>query len=567
MNKISLFTRFKIYFNEDAHSFFKDVFAVVKQIFGVDSMFLLDMDHDKCLHYGIEKEGYEIDDWMKQYVDKFSDTGDIHYSLDCRNDNEFKTIYDKIGVRTSIFIPIRMEFRTKPVFQSREFFFDLKDMIHIGFKRANAMTESEMVQLALLINQYTIRHSSFRELSSFVNLNSAMYEGIPFGLMTMDRQLAANINSAGRQMLGLESRTGIVCSGMGMCYSCNRKRCVYRGRDLTDLRSVFPPENLKLLSEAIEKSIGTLEESSLKFWHNGRFLQFKIVPFVSRQEDLRMFYQGKKNASLVSIIIAFEDLTETVENQKLKNELEIARQIQMELLPKRNLSIRNLDIKAAYVPSMVVGGDYYDILDLENGKYAVVIGDVSGKGVSAAFFMAEIKGAINSAFKSKNEIEEVGAFINSYLRETKKRGFFITMIIGVVDTAEGYFDWIRYGHEEPVLYQAASGKADFLRSRGMGFNLVDGEQFSDALEKRRVMLDPGDVILFYTDGVPDRMNPEGELYGNERILLNTQGSGGAGAPKIVKNLLEDVALFGRGNERYDDITILALKYMGRESDE
>lgn len=561
MNTISLFSRFKIYFNEDAYSFFKDVFSVINQTYGVDSMFLLDMDHDKCLHYGIDKTGYEIDDWMREYLDKFSKKDDIHYSLDCKNDPQFKSIYEKIGVRTSVFIPIRMEFRTKPVFQNREFLFDLKDMMHIGFKRANAMTETEMVLLALLVNQYTIRHSSFRELGSFVNLNSAIYEGIPFGLMTLGEDLKANINSAGRKMLGIAPKSGVVCTGMGMCYNCDRKRCAYRDIDLIDMRTIFEEKDLKDLKAAIDSALGTLELSGVKFWHSGRFLQFKIVPFVLRYEDLRMFYQGKKNSSLVSVIISFEDLTETVENQNMKNELEIARKIQMELLPKRNLSIETLEIKAAYVPSMVVGGDYYDIVDLGKGKFGVVIGDVSGKGVSAAFFMAELKGVINAAFTFQNEIEDVGIFINGYLRKTKKRGFFVTMVIGVLDTRAGYFDWIRFGHEEPLRYSSTTGRADFLPSEGVGFNLLDASGFEKVFKKRRIWLEAGDVLLFYTDGVTERTNPEGELYGNQRIMDIFEKDASGDASTIVKHLLEDVAAFGKGNERFDDITILAVKYL------
>ncbi|HPQ89661.1 MAG TPA: hypothetical protein PLW26_06105, partial [Candidatus Mcinerneyibacteriales bacterium] len=161
MKTINFFSRFKIYFNDDAYNFFKDVFGVLTHTYGIDSLFLLDMDHEKCLHYGLDKKGYEIEKWMEPYVKEFAGQVDVHYSLDASSDPFFKDVFEKTGSRTSIFIPLRMEFRSKPAFQNREFYFDLKDIMHIGFKRANAITETEIVQLSLLVSQYAIRYSAF----------------------------------------------------------------------------------------------------------------------------------------------------------------------------------------------------------------------------------------------------------------------------------------------------------------------------------------------------------------------------------------------------------------------
>ncbi|HHH84855.1 MAG TPA: hypothetical protein ENL15_02740, partial [Firmicutes bacterium] len=513
MRKINFFSRFKIYFNDDTYNYFRDVFVVLKHTYGIDSLFLLDMDHRKCLHYGLDKKGYEIDEWMEPYVREFAQQVDVHYSMDASSDPFFRDIFEKTGSRTSLFIPLRMEFKSKPAFQNREFYFDLEDIMHIGFKRANAITETEMVQLSLLVNQYAIRYSAFGALRSFINLNAAIYEGIPFGLMSADRSLMANINSAGRKILGLGEQKGIICTGMGMCYSCDRTHCVYRGKHLIDLHDIFEKKALKEIEEAVDRAINTLESYSVKFWHKRAYLQFMIVPFISRLEDLKRFYAGESQSSQVSTIISFEDLTETIENQRMKREMEIAKKIQMELLPRRNLSIRGLDIKAAYIPSMVVGGDYYDFVSLGQNKYGFVIGDVSGKGVSAAFFMAELKGAINSAFTFEKDIVDVALFINNYLRKTKKRGYFVTMIIGVLDTIHGYLDWIRCGHDEPLLYRKEKEKSTFLVSRGIGFNLLENSFFGEFAEKKRLWLSPGDLLFFYTDGITDRMNSEGDLFG------------------------------------------------------
>jgi len=561
MKKIDFFSRFKIYFNDDAFNFFKDVFGVLRHTYGIDTLFLLDMDHQKCLHYGVEKKGYEIEEWMRPFIEGFSGKGDVHYSLDASADSFFSAVYEKTGCRTSLFIPLRMEFRSKPAFQKREFYFDLKDLMYIGFKRANAITEREIVQLALLVNQYAIRYSAFGALRSFININAALYEGIPFGLMSVDRSLLANINSAGRNILGMGEQSGIICTGMGMCYSCTRTQCEYRGKHLVDLHDIFETSDLERLAEAVDKAFRTLESYTVKFWHKGAYLQFRIVPFVSRQEDLKRFYEGEEHLSLVSAIISFEDLTETIENQRMKREMEIAKKIQMELLPRRNLSLSGLDIKAAYIPSMVVGGDYYDFVPLGQDKYGFVVGDVSGKGVSAAFFMAELKGAINSAFSFENDIMDVGLFINNYLRKTKKRGFFVTMIIGVIDTMNGYFDWIRCGHDEPILYDHAKEKSSFLVSKGIGFNLLDNPSFGTFTEKQRIWLSPGDMLFFYTDGITDRMNEKGDLFGKERVKKAVGRYASLGAVGLIKKLLKENNRFSGNSLRNDDITLLAIRYV------
>lgn len=556
--KLELFSHFKIYLNDEAYSFFNDVYVVIKELFGADSMILLDMDHDKCMPYGVQKENYTIDEWMRAYVSMLENENDIHYSLHCSEDPQFKDMYTHFGAQTSIFIPIRFFYRSQPNFTAKEVFFSLHDIININFSIPNALSEKDIIQLGLLVNQYVIRFTTLKELNSFININAAIYEGLPFGLMTMDKSLRANINSAGRKILELEEGQGMVCTGMGICYSCDRGNCPYRGKHMLELEKVFDSSVIAKIQEMVTHAYETFEIATFRFWYKKRYLQMKIVPFVFREQDLMKFYTKGEDNAIVNYIVSFQDVTEAIENQKLKREMEIARQVQIDLLPKRTVLHDKFDIKAAYVPASEVGGDYYDYIQLEE-RLGVVIGDIAGKGVSAAFFMAELKGVISSAFTFYDDTARIVAHINDYLMKTKKRNFFITMIIGIFHTSRREFVYMRCGHNEPAFIQAATGEAHLLRSSGMGLNLVKTILLSDFIEQKTVSYEPGDCFFLYTDGVTERMNEKGELYGDKRLLAELNAHAKEPSAEIVKAVLESMRTFGGARERNDDITVLCIK--------
>lgn len=284
----------------------------------------------------------------------------------------------------------------------------------------------------------------------------------------------------------------------------------------------------------------------------------KVVPFVFREQDLMKFYNKNEHDAIVNYIVSFQDVTEAIENQKMKREMEIARQVQIDLLPKRTVLHDKFDIKAAYIPASEVGGDYYDYIQMDD-RLGVVIGDVAGKGVSAAFFMAELKGVISSAFSFYNDTARIVAHINDYLMKTKKRNFFITMIIGIFHTARNEFVYMRCGHNEPVFISAITGEATMLRSMGMGLNLVKTILLPDFIEQKVVHYQKGDCFFLYTDGVTERMNEKGELYSDKRLVQELQAHAGEPSAEIVKGILESMRSFGGTRERNDDITVLCIK--------
>lgn len=560
MKRLDFFSRFKVVFNNEAYLFFKDVFEVLKQLYSIDSMILFDMDHEKCLSYGTGKKDFEIEKWMKKYVEKFVNKDDIYYSSNCKNDKKFHEIYKKLGVSTSIFIPLKAILESEPNMGEKRVFNKVEDLICINFKEKDAISEIHIIQLGLLLNQYLIRYQTIKELKSFVNVNTAIYEETPYGLMVMDENFVANVNMSGRKILNITNKSSMICSRMGLCYYCSKKSCEYRGKHLINIKKYFNEKQIDKMKQMMEAAFKNFEPQTLQLWFNDKLLRFTIVPFVLEEESLKKFYEDKDRKSVISAIISFQDITDTIEKQKLKRDMEIARKIQMNLLPKRELSINNYDIKAAYVPAHEVGGDYYDIIKLEDkNKLGIVIGDVSGKGIASALFVGELKGVINSSFSFFDNILDIVFYINKYLRESKQKDFFVTSIIGTIDFNTNEFSWIRCGHNEPLYFNSKKNKSSYLKNPGIGLNLSNQKLFEKTIEVKKEKLNKGDILLLYTDGIIERMNYKKEIYGMDRLKQIFDKNVHKSSSEIVKQTINDLKEFVDKEERADDMTILSIK--------
>ena len=325
MERLDLFSRFKIVFNDEAYSFFNDVYGVLKQLYSIDSMILFDMDHNKCLSYGTKKDDFEIEPWMEKYVEKFVHKDDIYFSMDCENDPEFEEINKRLDAKTSLFIPLKAILETEPNMGDKKVFNKVEDLININFKEKNAINEMHIIQLGLLVNQYLIRYQTIKELKSIVNVNTAIYEETPYGLMVMDENFVANVNLSGRKILDISKKTSMICSRMGLCYYCSKKSCKHRNKHLVNIKNYFSKKQIKEMKNKMKAAFDSFEPQNLQLWFNDKFLRFTIVPFVLEEESLKKFYEDKDRKSVISAIISFQDITDTVEKQKLKRDLEIAR--------------------------------------------------------------------------------------------------------------------------------------------------------------------------------------------------------------------------------------------------
>ncbi len=246
---------------------------------------------------------------------------------------------------------------------------------------------------------------------------------------------------------------------------------------------------------------------------------------------------------------------------RIERELEIAHTVQMSFLPRAMPQVPGLDVAGLCLPAMEVGGDYYDFIELGDGRLAVVIGDVSGKGIQAAFFMTLVKGVVRTLAREGRDPGEVLSRANRVFFESAPRGTFISMIYGVVDVRARTFTFARAGHNPVILRRAPSQQADILQPPGMALGLDAGPRFDASLRVETLGLSVGDMLVFYTDGFSEAMNLDRALYGDDTLAAEASKSHGA-ARHTLDALTHGVSAFMNGASQHDDMTMIVLKLVG-----
>lgn len=259
-----------------------------------------------------------------------------------------------------------------------------------------------------------------------------------------------------------------------------------------------------------------------------------------------------------------ENLTHvTAEKERIGAELSVATHIQASMLPcifPAFPNRREFDIYATMTPAKEVGGDFYDFFLVDDDHLAVVIADVSGKGVPAALFMVIAKTLIKDHTQSGKPPEEVFTEVNRQLCEANDENLFVTAWMGVLEISTGKLVYVNAGHNPPVIGRK-NGETEFLRSRP-GFVLA-GLDFTK-YRAGSLELMPGDLLYLYTDGVTEAMNTAQELYGEERLKRTLDANVSAAPEEIFKAVKKDLVDFVADAPQFDDITMLAMRYLGRE---
>ncbi len=250
------------------------------------------------------------------------------------------------------------------------------------------------------------------------------------------------------------------------------------------------------------------------------------------------------------------------ERQRLQRELEIARDVQQSFLPKSEPDIAGLDIASRCLPAQEVGGDYYDFLKLEGGRLGVVIGDVSGKGTQAAFFMTLTKGFLRAVIRIQRSPAEVLDELNALFYENVERGTFISMLYTVLDTSAGSMTIARAGHNPALLRERSRGASRFLLSSGLALGLAPGEQFKAAIEEETLPFCPGDVLVLYTDGFTEAMNSRREEFGEDRLREALNCSKAGSAREILDDLYAAAKRFSGSHPQHDDMTMVVIRHAG-----
>ena len=252
-------------------------------------------------------------------------------------------------------------------------------------------------------------------------------------------------------------------------------------------------------------------------------------------------------------------LREQADKERLEEELRIARKIQMSLLPQGTVTLPGLRVAALCLPAAEVGGDYYDLLPLSDTRMGVLVADVSGKGTSAALYMAELKGLVLSLSRIYESPARLLGEANRILAQNMDPRSFITMTYAVVDTVRGTMTYARAGHNP--LIQLSKGVTRVLTPAGLGLGMDRGERFEEILEEAEIRLESGDVFLFFTDGVSEAMNGRAELFGERRLrdvlehVIETESD----EVELKDRILGEIRRFVGDAAQHDDMTMVILK--------
>ncbi len=259
------------------------------------------------------------------------------------------------------------------------------------------------------------------------------------------------------------------------------------------------------------------------------------------------------------LVLNFLLALELAEKLLTKNELEIARVIQFSLYPVGSPRLPHLEIASYFQPALEVGGDYYDYALDGTRRFTVILGDVSGKGIAAALYAMKLQALFELLGKSALGPKEMLVEMNDVISERIERNYFITAVVGVVDFQERNLVLARAGHNHPLHFCARTGEARWLNPNGVGIGMKTNPGFEGLLEEIRVPLETGDVLVFYTDGVTEAMNPKSEPFGYVRLEGTLAASSHLPAEDIKKELLKRLETFRQGEELSDDVTLVVAK--------
>jgi serine phosphatase RsbU (regulator of sigma subunit) len=290
----------------------------------------------------------------------------------------------------------------------------------------------------------------------------------------------------------------------------------------------------QLLQRVIQVISARLRESDLQM----------IADLHLKNQELEKAYQELKEAQF-----------ELIEKERLERELELARELQQSILPKEFPHLPGLDFAARNSPARQLGGDFYDVIQLNNKRVGIVIADVADKGIVAALYMALARSLIRAEAKRNPSPRQVLLGVNKLLIEMSQADMFVTVFYGVLDTVDGAIVYARAGHDPPLLAHPGTSEVQFLQAKGTLLGSVQNIE----MEEARVNFLPDDLLVLYTDGIIDANSPNGKFFTIERLLESISRHCSLDPHSLCDLLFEQVVSFQGEASQYDDMTLLVVK--------
>lgn len=246
-------------------------------------------------------------------------------------------------------------------------------------------------------------------------------------------------------------------------------------------------------------------------------------------------------------------------DERIKQELQIARIVQKSFLPEKMPLSNGFEFAAICKPAYETGGDYYDFIEIDDNQLAITIGDVSGKGIEAAFYMTFTKGVLHALCTESKSTLEILSKINSLFIKNARKGTFISLIFGIIDYEKNLFKFSRGGHNPLLHYCAESGRVREYKPSGIGLGMARDDVFRKYISETDIRLKEGDLIILYTDGVVEATNGSGKFYGEQRLHSIIKRNSRLSAENVLKAITKDLHEFGEGSDLHDDMTAVVIK--------
>ena len=264
-------------------------------------------------------------------------------------------------------------------------------------------------------------------------------------------------------------------------------------------------------------------------------------------------------AAQASVPIHYAELQQALEEKRqLDRDMQIAQQIQHSLLPQKLPALPGVELAGFNHPAMDIGGDYYDVIQIDEKQVAMVIADVSGKGIGGALMMAVCRSVIQAEAPQHADPADMLIRLNETLSVNLAEDMFISMLYMVLNTETHELSLARAGHEPPLILHRNTHTIDRSESSGIAIGLVDAATFAAIIETRRVQLHPGDLVITYTDGITEAMNAQDEEWGMDQLIHLMEEHAQSSASEMIKTIEEAVLQFSGNRPQHDDMTLLAI---------
>ena len=257
------------------------------------------------------------------------------------------------------------------------------------------------------------------------------------------------------------------------------------------------------------------------------------------------------------VAIAIEKATlhaEMMKKRRLESELAMARRVMENLLPRKTPEIAGLEIAALNQPWYEIGGDYYDFIPIDSERWGVAIGDVAGKGVSAALLVSALRASLHSLARNELALRSIFRKAHRFFRGSFAEGEFVTLFYAEMDVKLGRLIYINAGHPPPLLIHKSGTASELLENGGLPLGLLEADSYGEGVAH----FGPGDALVLYTDGISEALNANDEPYGRDRLIAAISRSISESALSITKSVMEDVELFSR-SQISDDRTLVILR--------